>query len=96
MAPHSSTLAWKTPWTVACRAPLSMEFSRQEYWTGLPFPSPGDLPEPGIKPKSLMSPALAGRFLTTGATWEAQLKHLPGSSWCQVAQLELESRSVLT
>ena len=42
-----------TPWTVACQAPLSMEFARQEYWSGLPFPSPGGLPEPGIKPVSL-------------------------------------------
>ena len=41
-----------TPWTVAHRAPLSMGFSRQEYWSGLPFPSPGDLPEPGIEPRS--------------------------------------------
>ena len=41
-----------TPWTVAHQAPLSMEFSRQEYWSGLPFPSPGDLPDPGIKPAS--------------------------------------------
>ena len=46
-----------TTWTVACQAPLSMEFSRQEDWSGLPFPPPGDLPDPGIKP---MSPALAG------------------------------------
>ena len=42
-----------TPWTVACQAPLSMEFSKQEYWSGLPFPSPGYLPNPGIKPASL-------------------------------------------
>ena len=41
-----------TPWTVANQAPLSMGFSRQEYWSGLPFPSPGDLPDPGIKPRS--------------------------------------------
>ena len=41
-----------TPWTVALQAPLSMEFSRQEYWSGLPFPSPGDLPNPGLKPRS--------------------------------------------
>ena len=41
-----------TPWTVACQPPLSMEFSRQEYWSGLPFPSPGDLPDPGIEPGS--------------------------------------------
>ena len=44
-----------TPWTVACQAPLSREFSRQEYWSGLPFPSPVDLPNPGIKPKSPIS-----------------------------------------
>ena len=49
-----------TPWTVARQAPLSMEFSRQEYWSGLPFPIPGDLPNPGIKPTSLSSPVLAG------------------------------------
>ena len=49
------------PWTVAQQAPLSMEFSRQEFWSELPFPSPGDLPDPGIKP---VSPALAGEFFT--------------------------------
>ena len=53
-----------TPWTVTCQAPLSMEFSRQEYWSRLPFPTSGDLPNPGIKPTSLASPALAGRFFT--------------------------------
>ena len=50
---------------VACKAPLAMGFSRQEYWSGLPFPTPGDLPDPGIEPVSLMSPALAGRFFAT-------------------------------
>ena len=50
-----SCLTLVTPWTVACQAPLSMGFPRQEYWSGLPFPSPGDLPVPGIK---LVSPAL--------------------------------------
>ena len=59
------------PWTVAHQAPLSMEFSRQEYWIGLPCPSPKDLPNPGIEPKSFTSPALAGRLFTTSATWEA-------------------------
>ena len=54
-----------TPWTVAHQAPLSMEFSQQEYWSGLPFPSVGDLLDPGIKPTSLDSPPLAGRFFTT-------------------------------
>ena len=58
-------------WTVAHQAPLSMGFSRQEYWSGLPFSSPGDLPDPGIEPATLMSPALAGGFFTTRATWEA-------------------------
>ena len=48
-----------------------MEFPRQEYWSGLPFPSPGDLPNPGIEPASLASPALAGEFFTTSTTWEA-------------------------
>ena len=50
-----------TVWTTACQAPLSMGFSRQEYWSGLPCPPPGDLPDPGIGPVSLKSPALAGR-----------------------------------
>ena len=50
-----------TPWTVACQAALSMEFSRQEYWSGLPFPSPGDLADLEIKPES---PVLAGGFFT--------------------------------
>ena len=47
-----SCMSLIAPWTVACQAPLSMGFSRQEYWSGLPFPSPGDLPHPGIKPRS--------------------------------------------
>ena len=55
-----------TPWTVAHQAPPSMEFSRQEYWSGLPFPSPGDLPDPGIKPRS---PALQA---------DALISELPG------------------
>ena len=60
-----------TPWTVALQAPLSMGFSRQEYWSGSPNPSPGDLPDPGVKSTSLLSPAVADRFFTTSATWEA-------------------------
>ena len=59
-----------TPWTVARQAPLSMGFSRQEYWSGLLCPPPGDLPDPGIEPVSLMTPSLASGFFTTGATWE--------------------------
>ena len=60
-----------TLWTVACQAPLSMVFSRQEHWSGLPCPPPGDLPDPGIEPVSLMSLALTGGLCTTGTTWEA-------------------------
>ena len=51
-----------TPWAISCQAPLSIEFSRQEYWSGLPFPSPRDLPDPGIEP---VPPISAGRFFTT-------------------------------
>ena len=58
--------------TVAHQAPLSMGFSRQKYWSGLPCLPPGDPPNTGIKPACLMSPASAGGFFTTIATWEAQ------------------------
>ena len=57
----------------ACRAPLSMEFSRQEHWSGVPSSTPEDLPDPGIKPVSLASPAPVGRVLPTSAPWEAHL-----------------------
>ena len=63
-----------TLWTVDPQAPLSLGFSRQEYWSGLPCPPPGDLPDPGIESASLMSPALAGEFFTTSTTWKAQVK----------------------
>ena len=63
---------FETLWTIAHEAPLSMRFSRKEYWSGLPCPPPRDLPNPGIKPASLMSPALAGGFFTTSTTQEAQ------------------------
>ena len=59
------------PWTVALQAPLSMGFSRQEYWSGLPCPPSDDLPNPGIEPMSLVSPELASRFFTTSTTWAA-------------------------
>ena len=61
-----------TLWTAGHQALMSKGFSRQEYWSGLPWLSPGDLPDPGIKPESLMSPALASVFFTSSATWEAQ------------------------
>ena len=60
-----------TPWTVARQAPLSTGFSRQQYWSGLPCPPPGDLPDLGIKFLSFTSPALANRFFANCATWEA-------------------------
>ena len=59
-----------TPWTVAHQASPSMEFSRHEYWSGLPHPPAGDLPYPGIIPASLIFPALVGRFFITSAIWE--------------------------
>ena len=71
-----------TLWTIACQAPLSMGFSRQEYWSGLSCPPPGDLPDPGIKLASLMSSALAGKFFTSNTTWEAH-------SGSKVFQIEL-------
>ena len=73
MNEKTRSLLFVTPWTVAYQAPPSRGFSMQEYWSGLPFPSPGDLPSSGTKPASLMSPILAGGFLTTSATWEARL-----------------------
>ena len=60
-------------WIVAHQTPLSLEFSRQEYWNGLPFPAPGDHPDPGIEPKSLVSPALAGGLFTTVPTGQPTL-----------------------
>ena len=63
-----------TQWTEALQTPLSLGFFRQEHWSGLPCPSPGDLPDPEIELMSLMFPALAGGFFTTSATWEAHGK----------------------
>ena len=65
MCVYSVVPNFATPWTAAHQAPLSMGFSRQEYWSGLPFPSPVDLPDSGIEPASLVSSALAGQFFTT-------------------------------
>ena len=67
-------------WTVAPQVPLSMEFSRQEYWIGLPFPTPGDLSDPGIKSAPLMSPALAGGFFSTAPPGKPFLKTILISS----------------
>ena len=71
-----------TLWTIARQAPLSMGFSRQEYWSGLPCPPPGDLPDPGIEPvSSLLSPALAVSFFTTSPTWKAPEKSISLKVW---------------
>ena len=69
------------PWAVALQAPLSMEFSRQEYSSELPFPTPGDGPDPGIKLVSLASPALAGRFFTTVVAREATSDYSAFQNW---------------
>ena len=73
-----------TPWTVTHQAALSMSFPRQEYWSGLPFTSPGDLPDPGIKPESLTSPALAGGFFTI----EPPGKH--SAHYCKIKYTEAQ------
>ena len=67
----SCILLFATPWIVDYQAPLSMRFSRQEYWRRLPCPPSGDLLDPGIEPTSLTSPAMAGGFFTTRTIWEA-------------------------
>ena len=66
----SSVRLFATPWTVAYQAPLFMGFSKQEYWSGLPFPFPRDLPDPGIEP---ISPVLPGGFFTIGPPGEASV-----------------------
>ena len=68
MCVFSHVQLFADPWTVVHQAPLSMEFSKQEYWSGWPIPIPG------IKPMSLVFPSLAGGFFTTGTTWEALKK----------------------
>ena len=71
MLSHSVMSNSATQWTVACETPLSMGFFRQEYWSELPCPPLGDLPDSGIEPMSLMSPALASGSFTPSTTWEA-------------------------
>ena len=79
------------PWTLARQAPPSMGFTRREYWSGLPFPSPRDLPGPGIETTPLMSPALAGGFFTSSTTWET---FNPSSTWaCAVLSHSVVSDS---
>ena len=71
-----------TLWTVACQTPLSMGFPRQGYWSELPFPPPGDLPDPGIEPTSL---AAAGRFFTTEPPYE----YSPEKIFCNIPEKNL-------
>ena len=61
-------------WIVACQAPLSTGVSRQDYWSGFPYPPSGVLPDPGIESMSFMSPALASGFFTPSAAWEAKFR----------------------
>ena len=97
----SHVLLFASPWTIACQAPLSMEFFRPGYWSGLTFSSPGDLPDPEIKPASLVFPTLASDFFTpvppekTPAAraetphyirFPARLCHLPRESPCTLPQ----------
>ena len=84
-----------TSWTVAHQTPLFMGFSWQEYWNGLPFPPPGDPPNPGIEPAS---PALAGGFFTTSAIWEAPVvfgKHLMTAAQTSKAVLRTGATSLM-
>ena len=76
-----SCLTLLTPLSVACQAPLSKKFSRQEYWSELTFPTLGNLPYPQIKLASLVSSILAGRFFTTEPTWKAPLRPIQAANW---------------
>ena len=75
-----------TPWIVALQTPLSKGFSRQEYWRGLPFPSPGDLPDPGVEP---VSPALAGGFFTPSHQGSPLSMSVCPNSSSQVSAIDL-------
>ena len=82
----SSVWLFETLWTTAHQAPLSMECFRHEYWSGLPCPSPGDLPHPGTELVSLTSSTLAGEFFTTSASWEANEGQLETCKYLPVPQ----------
>ena len=80
----NSVLLFRTPWTIAHQAPLSMGLSLQEYWSGLPFPTPGDLPNPGMEPTSPVSPTLAGGWILCHcATWEAHILYIQYDYFCK-------------
>ena len=84
-----------TLWTVAHQAPLSMGFSSQEYWSGLSFPSLGDLPDPRIEPTSLTSPALAGSFFTTEPLGKPLLSEVPVKTVCKLKLHFLPKRKII-
>ena len=75
-----------TTWTVAHQVPLSMEFPRQEYWIGLSFPTPGDLPDPGTEPTPLVPPALAVRFFTTAPPGKPALVHVCSKIYLRISE----------
>ena len=83
-AKRSHNLTFATLWTVAHQAWLSMRFSRQEYWCRLPFPSPGDVPDPQMKPAFPASPALAGRFFTTLSPVKPDVFSVFPFPWCSL------------
>ena len=85
MAIHSSILAWEIPWTVAYQVPPSVKFSRQEYWSGLPFPSPGDLPDPGIEPRS---PALQADALPSEPPGKPEVRNTEVLNKCFKSAVE--------
>ena len=90
MCVFSHVRLFAVPWTVAHQASLSMEFSWQEYWSGLPFPTPEDLPDPGMEPASHASPALASEFFATTTT-----KYLYVCA-CTCTHVHLVAKSFLT
>ena len=84
-----------TLWSVACQVPLFMGFSRQEYWSALPCPLPGNLPDLGIEPSSLVSSALAYRFFTASATWEAPKLKWKFMAWVYLKCEKKESMNLI-
>ena len=87
-----------TLWIMACQFLLSVGFSRQEHWSGLPCPPPGNLPNPGMELISLTLPALTGRFLTRSATWEAPLRCMPKTdiTYCKSTILQLRKKKIVS
>ena len=84
-----------TLWTVVHLAPLSMGFSRQEYWSGLPYHPPGNLLDPGIELESLMSPALACGFFITSTTWEAPVFLIATINYCRKLNSKIKINRII-